>query len=193
MSIVLNLFGDGIRYWICDIPIARFEKMKQFKEQENSDWVQLFYDLSFLKDFGFDHWSSMATRGEFKLFLLNNQNRIEFKKKSKLSERIITHDLDNSRTFLPLYQTHIIKNCTIPKIENSISFILAQQETGLFAKYELNIEKLLFSDLEFHLVQQIEGNSINALSEIYFQGSALKQTNEETLVRSSKVWWISEI
>ena len=69
----------------------------------------------------------------------------------------------------------------------------AQQETGLFAKYELNIEKLLFSDLEFHLVQKIEGNNINALSEIYFQGSALKQTNEETLVRSSKVWWISEI
>ena len=61
MSIVLNLFGDGIRYWICDIPIARFEKMKQLKEQENSDWEQLFYDLSFLKDFAFDHGSSLAT------------------------------------------------------------------------------------------------------------------------------------
>ena len=193
MSIILNLFGEGIRYWICDIPIDRFEKMKQFKEQENTDWEQLFYDLSFLKDFGYDHWSSMASRGEFKLFLLNNQNRIEIKKKSKLLERIITHDLDNSRSFIPLYQTYIIENCLIPKIEGFVSFIIAQQETGLFAKYELNVEKLIFSDLEFHLVQQIHGNELNALSEIYFQGEKMKQINEETLVRSSLLWWISDI
>jgi hypothetical protein len=193
MSIILNLFGEGIRYWICDIPIAEYEKMKQSKEQQNCDWEQILFDLSFLKKFGYEHWSSMATRGEFKLFYLSNQNRIELKNKSKLLERIFTHDLGNSRTLIPLYQTKIVDNLTFTKIENSVSMILVQQETGLFAKYEINTDKLLFSDLEFHLVQQIARNEVNALSEIYFKGYELKQKKEETLIRSSKVWWISEI
>ena len=190
MAIIVNLFGEGIRYWICDIPTDKFQKMEQLRTEQNEEWEQSLYDLSFLKKFGYLHWSELASRGEFKLFLLNKKNRIELKKKSKLLERIITLDLDNVQTVFPLYETEVIENLTIPKIEGCVSLILAQYETGLFAKYQINDDNLLFSDLRFNIIQQIEGNDINALQSMLYKEKHMKEIGEDSLVRSCKVWFI---
>ncbi len=190
MAIIVNLFGEGIRYWICDIPTDKFQEMEQFRTEQNEEWEQSLYDLSFLKKFGYLHWSELASRGEFKLFLLNKKNRIELKKKSKLLERIITLDLDNVQTVFPLYETEVIENLTIPKIEGCVSFILAQYETGLFAKYQIDEDNLLFTDIRFNIIQQIEGNDLSGLSGISYKEKFVRQVDEDTLVRGSKIWFV---
>jgi hypothetical protein len=77
MSIILNLFGEAVRYWICDIPKAHFIVMEQDRAKNNLNWEEFFFDLTKLKQFGFGHWDEMANRGEFKCFPLNNRNRKE--------------------------------------------------------------------------------------------------------------------
>lgn len=81
MAIIVNLFGEGIRYWICDIPTDKFQEMEQLKTEQNEEWEQSLYDLSFLKNFGYLHWSELASRGEFKLFLLNKKTELNSKEK----------------------------------------------------------------------------------------------------------------
>jgi hypothetical protein len=79
---------------------------------------------------------------------------------------------------------------TIPKVEGCVSFILAQYETGLFAKYEIDDENLLFTDLRFMIIQQIEGNDINALQSMLYREKQIKEIGEDSLVRSCKIWFI---
>ena len=190
MPIIINLFGEGIRYWICDIPLNRFEKMKKLKNEECILWEQFFYNLEFLQRFGYNHWSGLATRGEFKIFQLNKLNRIELKNKSRIIEKIKPVDLDNKTTLFPIYQTIINESINIPKIENYVTFVFVQQETGLFSKYELKVDKLLFSDLYFYLIQQIEEKNLNGLAEIHHQGKVMKSIREDTVVRGCNILWI---
>ena len=79
MAVVLNLFGEGLRCWVCDIPLAQFQEMLAIKERHQLPWERLFFDFDFIKHYGFDHWSEMATRGEHRFFSLKKNNYIELK------------------------------------------------------------------------------------------------------------------
>ena len=105
MNYILNLFGTGIRYWICEIPISVFEEMTRIQIKQKVEWEQLLFDFDFLKHFGYHHWSELSKHPEQTGFLLDPQNRIEIKQGSKFIARFRANELTNHETLFPLYQS----------------------------------------------------------------------------------------
>ena len=150
MSFFLNLFGTGIRYWICDIPTEQFNEMEQIRVKHSVEWEELLCDFDFLKHYGYAHWSELSSYPEQKGFYLNSQNKVEIKEKNRFIARFKADELKNTIALFPLYKTINVPSdfsCN-PATER---LIINQEETGLFAKYELFTEELLIEKLQFQL------------------------------------------
>jgi hypothetical protein len=52
----VNLFGIGIRYWICDIPNDTFAAMDDTRTKLEANWDTVLFDTDFLMSFGILHW-----------------------------------------------------------------------------------------------------------------------------------------
>jgi hypothetical protein len=150
VSFLLNLFGTGIRYWICDIPTEQFNEMEQIRVKHSVEWEELLCDFDFLKHYGYAHWSELSSYPEQKGFYLNSHNKAEIKEKNRFIARFKAEELMNTNALFPLYKTFNLHS-NFPNHPATERLIIKQEETGLFAKYELFTEDFLIEELQFQL------------------------------------------
>ena len=178
MSFLLNLFGTGIRYWICDIPSEQYNEMEQIRVKHSVKWEELISDFDFLKHYGYAHWSELSSFPEQKGFYLNAQNKLEIKEKNRFIARFKADELLNTIALFPLYKTINLPS-DFPCNPATERLIIKQEETGLFAKYELFTEELLIEKLQFQL-EITEHNSL--LTRITYPGIYIVEQKEDTLI-----------
>jgi hypothetical protein len=158
MSFIINLFGTGIRYWICEIPLPIFDEMSEIKEKNQVEWENLLFDFDFLKHFGYDHWSELSMHPEQIGFLLDPLNRIEIKQGSKFIARFRANELTNHETLFPLYQT-AHSELSYPTDSGCQTIVLIQFEKGLISKYKFESNLFTINDLSF---------KTSSIKELYF-------------------------
>lgn len=181
---IINLFGTGIRYWICEIPIPLFEEMNKIRINHKVEWENLLFDFDFLKHFGFDHWSELSPHPDQTGFLLDFQNRIEIKQGAKFIARFRANELMNSETLFPLYQTtQFDLECT--PAPNTQQFILAQFEKGLVAKFNFAAKHFSIDDLTFK-IQLLQ--NLSFLSDIELNLEVLHRSSDDTVTTGCLVY-----
>ena len=189
MPYFINLFGESLRYWICDLPQETYDFMLKYKEENNKSWEELFFDFDFLNTFGFNHWSELTEHPEFRGFLITKNNRIEVKGKTKKVLKLTATELLNQNTLFPLYQVSMIES-TLP-MNGSKRFVLLNYEIGQFAKYSFESDSFEVDKLDFQVSQFPFSNSDFLLVNIHYQGVELKILQEDTLVNKMQVIEIS--
>lgn len=183
MSYIINLFGTGIRYWICEIPMPQFEEMETIKEQHKVEWERLLFDFDFLKRFGYKNWSEMSRYPEQVGFLLLPENRFEIKLKSKLITRFFAHELSNQETLFPLYQTYQTVN-QFQGLNSTKRLLVMQFEKGLIGKYAIETNNFDISSMKFGFTQL---PTEEVISGFMYRESELKCLKDDTLVIGTKV------
>jgi hypothetical protein len=183
LDYILNQFGTGIRYWVCNLENELFQKMNEFRLHNQVEWEQLLFDFDFLQRFGFNHWYELTNKPESIGFLINSYNKMEIKIGSKFITRFKSFELLNQETFFPLFKTTFF-DLKIEQNRNIQSFILIQFETGLIGKYKIHSKDFLMDDLEFHCCQL---NGMSFISQLYFRNQILKSTKNDSVSTSSMV------
>lgn len=185
MPYFINLFGESLRYWICDLPTETYDFMRKYKIENNKSWEELFFDFDFLNTFGFNHWSELTAHGEFRGLLIGKNNRIEVKEKSKKVLKLTSNELLSQNTLFPLYQVSMIES--IMPLNAAKRFILLNYEIGQFAKYSFESDTFEVDKLDFQVSQFPFTNSDYLLVNINYQGVKLKLLQEDTLVNKMQV------
>jgi len=189
MPFFINLFGESMRYWICDLPKETYDFISKYKEENNKSWEELFFDFDFLNTFGFNHWSELTDYPEFRGFLINKNNRIEVKGKIKKALKIDATELLSKNTLFPLYKVSMIET-NLP-LNDSKRFVLINYEIGQFAKYSFESELFEVDKLDFQVSQFPYSYVDYLLVNIQYQGVELKILQEDTLVNKMQVIEIS--
>ncbi len=182
-SFIINLFGTGIRYWFCEVPIEMYDEMKLIKEKKQVGWENLLFDFDFLNHFGLNHWSELSSLQEEIGFLLIPENRVEIKSGAKFITRFRAVDLNSTGTLFPLYNTNLTKQI----IENkplSKSFILIHYEKGLIAKYQFVTDHFSLEDLDFQLENFAE---TFILKNVNYRNAVIPSIGDDSLTISTKV------
>jgi hypothetical protein len=192
MSFFLNLFGEGLRCWVCDIPINQFKEMLDVKERHQLEWERLFFDFDFIKHYGFDHWSEMATRGEHRFFALKKKNYIELKEKRKTMFKISADELAVNATLFPIYNLKTEANLLFPPVEGMKTILIVEQETGTFAKFELFSSSFIVEDLAFTTIQAIESYLYPAMVSLSYKNEELVSISEDLVVRGTGIMLLHE-
>jgi hypothetical protein len=192
MAVVLNLFGEGLRCWVCDIPLAQFQEMLAIKERHQLPWERLFFDFDFIKHYGFDHWSEMATRGEHRFFALKKNNSIELKEKRKMLFKIDADELDLNFTLFPIFQISVEENIRFPQLPGMKTILLVEQETGCFGKFEIQTTTFDINQLQFLTLQAIESYQYPTLLAINYAGENLQLVSDDLVVRGTGVMLLHE-
>jgi hypothetical protein len=182
-NFIINLFGTGIRYWICEVPIEMYDKMQRIKDKYQVEWENLLFDFDFLKHFGFNHWSELSSHPEEIGFLLIPENRIEIKCGAKFVARFRAIDLNSTATLFPLFRTSEVIR-PFDKKPTSKSFILIHYEKGLIAKYQFVADHVEIEDLDFQLE-----NCANylILKNINYRSALIPSVRDDSLTISTKV------
>jgi len=182
----IHLFGEGIRFWICEIPEDKMEAIQEIKNEQECSWEHLFFNLEFLKKIGYSHWSEMAIEGEQKAFLLATNNRIEIKQKAKLVTRFMSIELEQQSTLFSLYQT-VLEPLYLPESQTN-RFILMQLETGLFGSYTFETPKFSLELLEFQLSPNLFLENKYFMTGVNYKDHEITLKKEDTLVREMRVF-----
>jgi hypothetical protein len=183
MLYVVNLFGDGVRYWMCNPASPTWEPLHSFKKKHKLRWDQLLFDLSLLNELGFAHWSELATSPEQTGFVLSQNNRIELKKGGRFLEKFRADELYNNRTLFPRFQTDVLQSEHF--IEKPL--FLFQLETGLIAKYTFEATDFRLDELRFGLTKPLANEEDLLLTEISYAGLILLKVKEDTVVRGLRI------
>lgn len=181
---IINLFGTGVRYSICEIPIPLYEEMSKIKLNHKVEWEDLLFDFDFLKHFGFDHWSELSQQPEQTGFLIDQQNRIEIKQGAKFIARFRANELMNSETLFPLYKTTQF-NLKLTSGPNTRDFVLAQFENGLISKFRFDANQFSIDELTFKIHHL---KNLSFLSAIEFNQEVLQRSSDDTLTTGSLVY-----
>jgi hypothetical protein len=184
---VINLIGNGIRYWLYSPTKEEFGLMMEIKRISDKSWCELFFDFDFLKQLNRNHWSELAN-SERKGFLLLPGNLIEIRKKNRVLEKFGSIELIRYTAIFPLYQTsnHLMKFNTLDK------FLIIQHEKGLIEKYEIHSDKLDLNHLVFNLVKTPKENLIPFhLSEINYLEKKLESRMDDNLITSLSAFEIN--
>jgi hypothetical protein len=182
----VNLFGAGIRYWICDIHMPRFLEMDEFRKKHDFPWENLMFDIDFLRRFNCTHWSELSTYQEQRAFTLSRENRIEIKHKGRFLEKFTSLELLGDGLLFPKYSTQLLQPI-LPTIEEHQRIILVQYETGLFAKFQFDTSAFDTNQLSFILIEPIPNETKQWLHGIQINGKEIKPVQEEMVVRGSHV------
>jgi len=186
MPVTIKCFGEGVRLWLCETSTEIWSDWQSIREDNELEWEELFFNLSFLKKYGYTHWSELSKHKEQLIFFCRAQNSIEIKQNRKLLERFHSIEISQSNTLFPLYQTNFVQS-EIQVEKGNVAFVLCQIETGTFAKYVLP-EEFQFAELHFQMMNPfylLEGFGISG---IRYNGKTLKSEVNDTLVRSSRVY-----
>ena len=188
MPVTIKCFGEGVRLWLCETSTEIWSDWQSIREDNELEWEELFFNLSFLKKYGYTHWSDMAVGKEIKVFLCNDTNKIEIKQNRKVLERMRSRDLNLTETLFPLYQTEDVQ-IEFSTSSNGVLFILYQLEIGTFAKFELP-DHFDINQLNFQMINPFGILDQKGLMQLQYKTKILKSTGDDTLVRSSRVLFI---
>jgi hypothetical protein len=178
--IKINMYGDGVRIWLCHLEDELFSKMN--KVRKHLPWEAVLFDLEFLNHFGFNHWSELSPSKEQLGFYLSQRNSIEIKHGNKRLSRFYASELLGSNSLFPIYLT---VETTMDKLEDC-SFVLLEYETGLMMSYSVNADQLVMDDLRFQLISLL-GNSL--LSGMIHKSNQLTVSKTDTVVRGNTIIW----
>lgn len=183
MSYIINLFGNGIRYWICDLDAPQMQPLIAAKQQRSLRWDQVLFDLSLLNRHGIEHWSSLSASKEKLGFMLTDQNRVEIKKATKLVQRFHPYELYNDRLLFPRFRT------TVKPAQDLLSphLMIFQFETGSLGKFRIETENLKLDDLVFNLEQPIVQETDLLLTGISYEDQRIINERQDTVVRGLRV------
>lgn len=183
--IYINLFGTGIRFWLCEIETSVYEKMLHYQQGDNNHWENLFFDFDFLAHFGYKHWSEFSSEKEQVGLLLDPINKIEIKQAQRIISRFKAIELTGGDTLFPL---HNVSNTaiTIQSDDKVKRFILVQLEKGLIGKFQLispnfDVNELLYETKNMQHYQ--------FLSNIRYLGQPLRNKKDDSVCTSSIVVW----
>ena len=176
--IKINMYGEGVRIWLCHVEDVLFQKMNRTRRQ--LPWDSVLFNLEFLEYFGFQHWSELAKTKEQIGFYLTDKNIIEIKQGNKRLSRFYANDLISTNLLFPLYDT----NQTQLASSDDCSFILLEFETGLVMSYSIESDNLIMDDLTFELAS-IHGEML--LSGIKYKNEVLRVNKTDTVVRGNNV------
>ena len=176
----INLYGDGVRLWICDLPIPLFQEMN--KTRNDADWELVLFDLDFLSCFGYSHWSELSSLKEIIGLKISNKGIVEIKKVNKKLARFYSSELVEQDVLFPLFK---LNEVIIPKQKQETNRLLILEfETGMTHSFITEIEKLRMEDLIFE-VQKIDSELY--MTGLYCQNVRLKSENSDTVVRGIRV------
>lgn len=184
---VINLIGNGIRYWVFSPSIQEYQLMLKYKEMSERSWSELFFDFDFLKQLNRTHWSELGDE-ERKGFLLLPNNLIEIRKKNRILEKLGSIELIRYNAIFPLYQTsnHLMKFNTLDK------FLIIQHEKGLIEKYEIETEKLDLNQLVFDITRSPNDNLVPFhLAGITYLEKKLESRLDDNLITSLSAFEIN--
>jgi hypothetical protein len=183
MSYIINLFGNGIRYWICDLDAPEMQPLITVKQQRSLRWDQVLFDLTLLNCHGIEHWSTLSASKEKLGFMLSDQNRVEIKKASKLVQRFHSDELYNDRLLFPRFRTSLN-----PAMEMlSPHLMIFQFETGTLGKFRIETEYLKLDDLVFNLEQPIAQEADLLLTGVNYEDQRITNERQDTVVRGLRV------
>lgn len=181
--IYINLFGTGIRYWVCQIPQEIYEKMEHIRAGKHLTWEHLLFDLDFLDYFGYSHWSDLAIEPEHVGFLINFHNRIEIKQAQRILSRYNAQELIGGDTLFPLHDT-FKKDIQLPVHPKAKTFALVHLEKGLVGKFQINTNDFNINDFSYE-IQSFQ--NFQFLRHIYYQNEKLSSKKDDTLINTSLV------
>ncbi|MBU3660028.1 MAG: hypothetical protein FGM14_09170 [Flavobacteriales bacterium] len=185
MPYFINLFGESLRYWICDLPQETYDFMLKYKEEKEKSWEELFFDFDFLNTFGFNHWSELTSHPEQRGFLITKNNRIEVKGKTKKVLKLNANELLSQNTLFPLYQVTMLES-NLPLNEFK-RIVLLNYEIGQFAKYSFESDSFEVDKLDFLVHKFPYSNADFLLVNIKYKDVELKMLEEDTLVKKMQV------
>lgn len=73
MSTIINLFGIGVRCWICEIPIHRYYQQKEVSTFHNIMFDNILFDLEVLQKLGYQHLKNICTIEEIGGFIIDDR------------------------------------------------------------------------------------------------------------------------
>lgn len=156
------MFGTGIRFWLCQIPNDVFGMIQKVQRREHEDLENLLFNLEFLNQLGYEHWSDLHVVDSGRGFLLDAKNKIEIKLKSKLLKRINATELVHSPLLIDPYR--VVENKDFFLKEKGFQrVVLLQTETGKFGQFEMELDSFDIDKLTFQLnylrIHQVIGAS----------------------------------
>ena len=184
----INMFGCGIRYWICKIPIDAFSEFKKLHKKHNEDYENLFFDLDVLKELGYSCWSNVYKIHEGRGFFIKDRNRIEIKHKTKRLRGFDSSDL----LYQPLMFDPYSLNKDNTKLISSKEFILValvQLETGSFFRFKLDNNEFEINKLNFQLNYGILHNYFKEefITDLTYDGVSIDQKKEDVVCTRNRV------
>jgi len=184
----INMSGKGLRYWICKIPVAEFNKFESVHLKFNEPYENLFFDLTFLNKLGYQSHEDLYCIESGRGFIITERNRIEIKKKSKKLRLFDSTELLYSPLMFDPY-TVINDSSTIEKEEGFKYIGLIQYETGGVFKFKSELLDFQINKLEFHLnyVPISSVLNIDFVTNLAYDGTILSQKKESVLNTANKV------
>ncbi|TXB66159.1 hypothetical protein FRY74_06190 [Vicingus serpentipes] len=180
MSIVINLFGNGIRCWICEIPIHRYNQLKDVADFNKTSLNNVIFDLEILKNLGYYHWKNIFPIKEIIGFNIEGNNKIEIKQNVKTLSKFTSKDIFNEQALFKLYSTKEI-DLEFTKKANYKYILIGQTEIGSY-KYKVKKEPFTIEKLCFSYCQGINNKSY--MIEINYEGNQLLPIKNDTIIRS---------
>ena len=176
--IILNAFGESIRFWICDLSHPRLFSLKKYQEESKIPWSNIAFNLFTLKDFGFNHWSELSAHKENHALLLKKTNRMEIKKQSRTLMKFSSIELLNDQTLFPLFNTNR------QHFYNSSSnlLLLIQYETGFYGKFQLCENDFRLYNLKFSINSLPFLRGKFTLSKIEYCNKPIQKTKNDSLI-----------
>jgi hypothetical protein len=187
----INMFGTGIRFWLCQIPNDVFSMIQKVQERETEDLENLLFNLEFLNQLGYDHWTDLHVIDSGRGFLLDAKNRIEIKLKSKRLKTIQGSELIHSPLLIDPYK--VVENKDFFLKEKGFQrVVLLQMETGKYAQFEMDLDSFDVSKLVFRLnylrINQVIGESF--VNGIEYDNELLIGRKDDMLVLKNRAFYV---
>jgi hypothetical protein len=188
MRITVSFYGEGIRFWICDLHHNTYSLLEEACKEHDAPLDMLLFDLDFLKKMGLSSWEELATHEIKRNFLFSPLSRLEIKKENKFLLRIPSSELLPGNTLFPIYNTMMSPFNIEPVAKDRHRLILYQNETGLFYKFCFETSVFNIDQLTFNITPSLPFVQKPTISGICYENSKIIQLNEDTLTRSSRVY-----
>ena len=180
MTVTINLYGNGSRCWVCEIPNHRYKQLKEVADFHKTSLNNIVFDLEILGRLGYGHWKNIFPIQEINGFLIGERNRIEVKKGNHLLGRFNSNALLSNDLLFKLYNTKEVEIKIKPKC-NYKYLLIGQYETGRY-RYRLNSNEFDINSLCFSISSSI--NSEKSIVSLSYNDSKLSIISDDTIIRS---------
>ena len=184
----INMFGSGIRYWICKIPMDEFLSIQKIRNDFKIEYERIFFDLELLEEIGYTNWENIHCIYKGRGFFIKERNRIEIKRKSKLLKSFDSSELLYSPLLLEQHKI-IYDDLCQSKNENFKLVALIQFEVGSFYRFNCEVDNFDVNKLHFVLNYDTIHLSIGEqfVSDLVYDCTKLTQMKEDVVCTGNQV------